>query len=103
MTESIVDRAAAGVLEDLPPSTTRDQNAAILRDRLRDYGLDPTDPAAVRGALAGIFIIREQLIAECGDRALLLLPGADLLRVPQVVAAIEGLAVMVDQHRKAGR
>jgi hypothetical protein len=102
MAKSMIDQAAAAVLDDLPLSVHRDQNAAILRDRLRDFGLDGTDPATVRGALAGIFIIREQL-EKVYAAGLLLLPGGDLFHVPEVLVSIEGLAAMIDQHRRAGR
>lgn len=99
---NIVEEAAASVLRDLPPTFARDQNAATLRDRLRDFGLDPDDPAAVKGALAGVFIVREQIQLAAGSAAMVAIP-ADLFEAPLLVAAIEGLAVMVDQHRKAGR
>jgi hypothetical protein len=103
---SMIDQAAAGLLADLPLSTYRDQNAAIIRDRLGDFGLDGTDPATQRGALAGILIIREQLqivYGIAGDRGLLLVPGGDLFNIPQVLCGMEGLAAMIDTHRRAGR
>jgi hypothetical protein len=103
---SIIDEAAAGLLKDLSTGTDiRDQNASILRDRLRDFGLD-ADPAALRGVLAGILILREQLQAVygvAGPRGLLLVGGGDLLNVPEVLVTMESASVMVDQHRRAGR
>lgn len=90
---NVIEQAAAGCLADLPSSSTRDQNAAILRDRLRDFGLDPSDPAIVQGAMAGILIVRDQL--SMTGRVV-----GELLALPELLGAIEGLSVMVDGHRR---
>lgn len=89
---NVIEQAAAGCLDDLPTTFSRDQNAAILRDRLRDFGLDPSDPAIVQGALAGLLIVRDQLMLSGLVR--------ELLAVPEMLGAVEGLSVMIDQHRR---
>jgi hypothetical protein len=105
--ESIIDEAAVSLLRDLTTGTDiRDQNASILRDRLRAFGLDGSDPATVRGVLAGVLILREQLqviYGIAGAHGLLLVPGGDLFNVPEVLTTMESASVMVDQHRRAGR
>jgi len=102
VSKNIIDLAAARVLLDIGANSHRDQNASILRDRLREFGLNPADPATVRGALAGILMVREHITVVYGP-GMLVLPGGDLFNVPVVMAGIEGLAVMVDQHQRAGR
>jgi hypothetical protein len=99
-----INDVAKAVLNDLPVSSVRDQNAAIVRDRLKDFGVTPT-PAAVRGVLVGILIIREQMQRAYGQPGSLgvLIDQGDLFNIPEVLAGMEGAAAMIDLHTRSGR